>query len=161
MQILHRRLAARNVLLTADLQVKVAGFGPQSNGEDKNKQVGNCWSYVFVFPYVCMSVDRPACSLVCPRAVFMYLCLLACLSLSLFLCMLVRLFVSLSVCLSALGLSSCIYVYLPAYLSLFLCMLVCLFVSLSVCLSACLTACLPACLPVCYSSCLSASGLSV
>ncbi|XP_070178286.1 tyrosine-protein kinase receptor Tie-1-like [Littorina saxatilis] len=37
-QILHRRLAARNVLLTDKLQVKVAGFGPQEKEVDEKKQ---------------------------------------------------------------------------------------------------------------------------
>jgi len=33
-QIVHRRLAARNILLTSRNEVKIAGFGPQPENEE-------------------------------------------------------------------------------------------------------------------------------
>ncbi|WAR11025.1 FGFR1-like protein [Mya arenaria] len=37
-QVLHRRLAARNILLDGDLDVKISGFGPMDVDEDKGKR---------------------------------------------------------------------------------------------------------------------------
>ena len=51
-QIVHRRLAARNILLTFLNEVKIAGFGPQPVGEgeedgdaEKGKKVRITWLY--------------------------------------------------------------------------------------------------------------------
>ncbi|WAR10657.1 FGFR1-like protein [Mya arenaria] len=37
-EVLHRRLAARNILLDGDLEVKISGFGPMDVDEDKGKR---------------------------------------------------------------------------------------------------------------------------
>lgn len=41
LKIVHRRLAARNILLTAQLEAKIAGFGPSIDPSEEDQELNN------------------------------------------------------------------------------------------------------------------------